>query len=59
MPRFSQTYINDVWESNLRYYIYNIVTQNEKTPLYKDLNGYVDKDSEYIIQNGKEGKGTI
>lgn len=56
---FSQTYVSDIWSNNLRYYLYNFITQNNKTPLYKDINGYVDKDSEFIIEKGKKEKGTI
>ena len=43
----------DIWDNNLRTYIYNIVTKDKKTPLTYDINGFVDKDSEFIIDKAK------
>ena len=56
---FDETYIPDIWNTNLRYYIYNLITQKIDVPLYKDLNGYVDKDTEFIIDKGKKIEGGL
>lgn len=44
----------DIWDPTLRYYIYNLVTNYCKSPVYLDINGFVDKDSEFIIDKGRE-----
>ena len=46
---YNEVYIPDIWSDNLRYFLYNYATQNSKTPLYKDINGYVDKDTEFLL----------
>ncbi len=46
-----EIYVPDIWSNELRYFIYNYVTQHSKTPLYRDINGYVDKDTEFLIDN--------
>ena len=54
--KYELPYIKDVWDNNLRYYIYNLVTQSIDTPLYKDINGFVDKDTEFIIDKARVSK---
>ena len=46
-----EIYVPDIWSTQLRYFLYDYVTQHSKTPLYKDINGYVDKDTEFLIDN--------
>lgn len=46
-------YVKDVWDNQLRYYLYNLVTQGVERVLKYDVNGFVDKDSEFIIDRGK------
>lgn len=48
-----EIYVPDIWSNKLRYFIYDYVSQHNKTHLYKDLNGYVDKDTEFMIDTGK------
>lgn len=55
--RYKETYIPDIWSTNLRYYLYNLLTQEIENPLYKEFNGYVDKDSEFIIDKAKTKEG--
>lgn len=55
--KYTRTFIKDIWDNNLRYYIYNLVTQNKKTRLFKDINGFVDKDTEFIIDKAKIKEG--
>lgn len=55
--KYTRTFIKDIWDNNLRYYIYNLVTQNNKTRLFKDINGFVDKDTEFIIDKAKIKEG--
>lgn len=54
---YSETFIQDIWDDNLRAYIYNLVIRDKKTPLYKEINGFVDKDSEFIIDKAKVDGG--
>lgn len=54
---FKGEYKKDIWNNELRYYLYNIATQNSSQPLRYDINGYVDKDSEFIIDKGRESRG--
>lgn len=42
-------YLKGVWDTQLRMYIYDLVTQHWKTPKTVDISGYVDKDVETII----------
>ena len=51
--QYKETFVQDIWDDNLRAYIYNLVIGDSKTPLYKDINGFVDKDSEFIIDRAK------
>lgn len=50
--RYTWKYISGIWDANMRFYIYDLVTQGI-TPQVIDINGYVDKDSESIIIRGK------
>ena len=69
--RYNYPYKKDIWDTNLRYYIYDIVTNNlynenngniiytNKNPLFLDINGYVDKDSEFIVDKTKLEKDSM
>lgn len=48
--------IRGIWDNNLRYYLYTLATKNVKTPLFLDVNGFVDKDVEDILRKGKSIK---
>lgn len=50
---YSAEYKKDIWNNNLRAYIYNLVTQYYKVPLCEDVNGFIDKDTEFIIDQFK------
>ena len=43
----------------MRLYIYNLVIKDSKNPLFLDINGFVDKDSEFVIDRGKENGGNL
>lgn len=63
--KYLPNYVRDVWDNNLRFYIYDLVTSHKEddtnyTPMKSniprvifDINGFVDKDSEYIIDRAK------
>lgn len=51
---YSIDYSKDIWDANLRAYIYNLITQKSTTPLHLNVNGFVDKDAEFIIDKFKE-----
>lgn len=51
--RYKKSYIKGVWDLSLREYIYNLITQRYKRPIGKDINGFVDKDTEEIINQCK------
>ena len=40
-------------DNDLRVYIYDLITHKYKAPLTLDINGFVDKDSEFIIEQAK------
>ena len=48
---YTADYKKDIWDSNLRYYIFNLVTNKNSrfNSLFKDVNGFVDKDTEFIL----------
>ena len=48
--KYVTPYRNDIWDNKLRVAIYNNVTQNSKVTLFEDINGFVDKDSEFLIE---------
>lgn len=56
---YPYTYKKDIWDNLMRLYIYNLVIKDKKNPLYLDINGFVDKDSEFIIDRGKQGGGSL
>lgn len=51
--KYSYLYKKDIWDDKLRIAIYNNVTQNSKVSLFEDINGFVDKDSEFLIEQAK------
>ena len=57
--KYPYTYKKDIWDSLMRLYIYNLVIKDSKNPLFLDINGFVDKDSEFIIDRGKENGGNL
>lgn len=57
--KYPYEYKKDIWDNLLRLYIYNLVIRDKKNPLYLDINGFVDKDSEFIIDRGKESGGNL
>lgn len=57
--KYESSYIKDIWDNNLRYFIYSLVTQQDKNPLFLDINGFVDKDSEQIIDKAKVDGGNL
>ena len=48
---YSKEIKKDVWDYNMQYYIYNLVTSknNKFNKLYADINGFIDKDTEFIL----------
>ena len=56
---YPYTYKKDIWDNLMRLYIYNLVIKDKKNPLYLDINGFVDKDSEFIIDRGKQDGGSL
>lgn len=53
---YTYPYKKDIWDTTLRKYIYDLVTSN-KGNLSFDINGFVDKDSEEIIDKAKISGG--
>lgn len=51
--RYKQIYTKGIWANNLREFIYDVVTTNDRKPLLLDINGYVDKDTEQLILSVK------
>lgn len=54
---YAYRYTKDIWDNNLRCYLYDLVTQKQNNPLYLDINGYVDKDVEFIVDAAKIDAG--
>lgn len=55
--KYTEGYIKGVWDIHLQKYIYDLVTNKFKKPYIFDVNGFVDKDSEQIVNRGKINGG--
>ena len=57
--KYSALYKKDIWDSSLRIALYNDVTRNAKICLFEDINGFVDKDSEFLISKADKNEGNF
>ncbi len=47
-----KSYTPGVWSDDLRLFLYNLVVNGKKTNYIRDVNGFVDKDTEWLISKG-------
>lgn len=47
-----KSYTPGVWSEDLRLFLYNMVVNGKKSNYTRDMNGFVDKDTEWLISKG-------